>query len=260
MNSSADSAADPEQTELSRGPKIWGFWLTLIWGLGAAAVWSLSQLAVVIVLLARMGGTERDQVTAHLRQLASNGPALALTLLISMPFLVGFLFLATRRARASFRDYLGLKWPTWRQVILGFVALVVVLGLGEVAASLLDISTPPFMTDTLRSAEESGGFSFLAFVFGFAFAAPFSEEILFRGFLLPGLAKGLGSIPAIALTAVLWASLHVQYQLFFIGQIIALGLLLGTLRWRTGSTLLTFILHATNNGAALLLLALDNAS
>jgi len=228
--------------------------------MGAAAVWSLAQLVVVLILLAQRSGTEPGQIANRLRQLASDGPALAFTLLFSMPFLIAFLFLATRCARAPFRDYLGLKWPSWRQVLLGFVALVAVLALGEITASLLDISTPPFMTDTLRSAEESGGFSFFAFVFGFAFAAPFSEEILFRGFLVPGLAKSLGPIPAVVLTAVLWASLHVQYQLFFIGQIIALGLLLGTLRWRTGSTLLTFILHATNNGAALVLLALDKAS
>jgi membrane protease YdiL (CAAX protease family) len=43
----------------------------------------------------------------------------------------------------------------------------------------------------------------------------------------------------------------VQYQWFFVGEIFVLGLVFGWLRWRSGSTILTFALHAAVNGMAL---------
>jgi membrane protease YdiL (CAAX protease family) len=51
------------------------------------------------------------------------------------------------------------------------------------------------------------------------------------------------------------ALMHAQYQWFFVGEIFALGLALGWLRARSGSTILTFALHATVNGLALLEMA-----
>jgi len=44
----------------------------------------------------------------------------------------------------------------------------------------------------------------------------------------------------------------VQYQWFFVGEIFLLGLAFGWLRAKTGSLLLTFILHATVNAMAIL--------
>jgi membrane protease YdiL (CAAX protease family) len=238
----------------SHGPKIWGFWLTLLWALGAGAVLVVSQGLIAILFVIAFRRAHPGQPFG-VEQIISNGPLIAWTLIGSTPFLVGFLALATRRARMSFADYLGLKWPGWRNVVLGFVGLAGVLGLVAVAETFANVDTPAFMTDTFRSAKEMGELPLVALAF--VIAAPFSEEILFRGFLFPGLAKSLGPIAAVALTSILWASLHVQYQWFFIGEIVALGLLLGTIRWLTGSTLLTFLLHATVNGTALLMLALD---
>jgi hypothetical protein len=43
----------------------------------------------------------------------------------------------------------------------------------------------------------------------------------------------------------------VQYQWFFVGEIFVLGLVFGWLRWRSGSTILTTLLHAAVNGMAL---------
>jgi membrane protease YdiL (CAAX protease family) len=44
--------------------------------------------------------------------------------------------------------------------------------------------------------------------------------------------------------------MHTQYELFFLTQIFVLGLLLGWIRWRSGSTLLTIMLHALVNAGA----------
>jgi hypothetical protein len=45
----------------------------------------------------------------------------------------------------------------------------------------------------------------------------------------------------------LWAALHVQYDWTGILQIFIIGLFLGWMRWRSGSTLLTLLLHALFN-------------
>ena len=47
-----------------------------------------------------------------------------------------------------------------------------------------------------------------------------------------------------------WAVIHVQYDWFGILQIFLTGLLFGWVRWRSGSTLLTFLLHGLMNAWA----------
>ena len=78
--------------------------------------------------------------------------------------------------------------------------------------------------------------------------APVSEEIAFRGFLFRGLsASWLGVSGAIIATSAAWAAMHVQYDVFTLAQIFLIGLLLGWIRWASGSTLLTIMLHMLAN-------------
>jgi membrane protease YdiL (CAAX protease family) len=51
----------------------------------------------------------------------------------------------------------------------------------------------------------------------------------------------------ILLTALLWALVHVQYDWFVIAQVFCFGALLGWLRWASGSTILTMLLHGLIN-------------
>ena len=49
------------------------------------------------------------------------------------------------------------------------------------------------------------------------------------------------------MTALLWALVHVQYDLYFMGQVFAYGLVLGWFRWVSGSIILTMLLHGLIN-------------
>ena len=83
-------------------------------------------------------------------------------------------------------------------------------------------------------------------------AAPVMEELLFRGFLLRGYtASRLGPIGAVLLTSAAWASMHIQYEVFYVVQIFVLGCVFGWLRLRSGSTTLTLILHGIVNLTAI---------
>ena len=71
---------------------------------------------------------------------------------------------------------------------------------------------------------------------------------MFRGFLFRGwVAPGPRGAAAIAVISLLWSLLHVQYAWFQIGQIFLIGLILGWIRWRSGSTSLTMLLHILVN-------------
>jgi membrane protease YdiL (CAAX protease family) len=151
-------------------------------------------------------------------------------------------------------DYLGWVVPKPRDVAVALAAIVVLaLATGAIHYYLLGPDPPvppPFQTDTYRSAREAGrlGMLWIAFVI----AAPLSEELLFRGFLYRGWARSPRAVaPAVVVISALWAIAHVQYDWFLILQLFVLGLVLGWARWYSGSTMLTFVIHASINGLAL---------
>jgi membrane protease YdiL (CAAX protease family) len=78
--------------------------------------------------------------------------------------------------------------------------------------------------------------------------APAGEEAIFRGFLFRGWARSPRVLwPAIILISILWAMLHIQYDWAGVLQIFVIGLFLGWMRSRSGSLVLTFLLHALFN-------------
>jgi uncharacterized protein len=157
------------------------------------------------------------------------------------------LVLVVRNARWPVADYLGLTMPS-RGVTAVTVAWFLAFVLGfDVLTYLLnrDVVTP-FQIDIYRSARESG--SELLLWVTLVLVGPAGEEVMFRGFLLRGWAQSPRTVlPAIVATSALWSILHIQYDWFGILQIFIVGLLLGWVRWHTGSTALTFLLHALMN-------------
>jgi membrane protease YdiL (CAAX protease family) len=83
--------------------------------------------------------------------------------------------------------------------------------------------------------------------------APVTEELLTRGFLYRGWSESaLRPGGAIVLSSLVWTAMHLQYDWFFFAEVFSIGLLFGYLRYRSGSILLTVILHGLNNLAATL--------
>lgn len=71
------------------------------------------------------------------------------------------------------------------------------------------------------------------------------EELLFRGLIFSGLRR-LGAWPAVLLSALLFGLAHASiYRLL---PTFILGVLLGVLRWRSGSVVPGMVMHAVNNG------------
>ena len=83
-----------------------------------------------------------------------------------------------------------------------------------------------------------------------AIGAPVSEELLFRGFMLPALARSrIGFVGATLVTTTLWMALHFTYSIFGLVEIFMIGLILSWALYRTGSLWASLAIHAINNGA-----------
>jgi hypothetical protein len=106
------------------------------------------------------------------------------------------------------------------------------------------------MVDVLKSAQADGVVWLLVIAFGFA--APVTEELMVRGFLYRGWSESvLRPVGAIILSSLAWTAMHAQYyDPFLFVEVFSIGLLLGYMRYRSGSTWLTILMHCLNNLAA----------
>lgn len=219
--------------------KIWGYWATLGWAVLAFVAGQF--VGVLAIIWWRPGALNALLGTPY------DGVLVTLFLLIANPITIAVIALAVRLARTGFLDYLALNWPQRRFVTMGIGWLVVLIAVSD---ALLFLSgqalVTPFQIQSYDSAAAQGWLA--AMVLAAIIVAPAGEEIMFRGFLFRGWARSDRSAwPAIVAISVLWAAMHVQYDWTGILQIFVVGILLGWMRWRSGSTLLTFLLHALFN-------------
>jgi len=220
-------------------PRPWGYVMTLVWTVLSAV---LSMAAAFIVVETLYPGR-----IAASPDLTGDGRLVALLLIVFTAVQIALLAFVARLAGWSAADYFALVRPSGREAMIALVGLAVFLVGYDVLTYLLgrDIVTP-FQVDTYRSARAEGSLPLLWL--SFVIAAPLGEEIVFRGFLYRGWVRSPRSAwPAIVLISAIWAVMHVQYDWFGILQIFLGGLLLGWIRQRSGSTALTFVLHALAN-------------
>lgn len=240
----------PTVVEAPSKRRIWSFWGTTLWGLFAFAALFTGQIAVVGYVVLRKG--EGASLAEAIRSAASSGTTIAMSVVMGLPAVVAALWLAIRFTATPFADYLALRWTSWKNLVIGVIGLVAVLALWEFLSRLVGHeASPGFMIDVLKSARSAGALWLL--IFAFCVAAPVSEEFFARGFLYRGWSEtALGPIGAIILSSLVWTSLHLQYDWYFFGEVFTLGLWFGYLRYRSGSTLLTVVLHGLNNFAAVM--------
>jgi membrane protease YdiL (CAAX protease family) len=234
---------------LQRAPRIWKFWGTALWGLFAFAAMFAGQIAVVAWFVLRRDGPIDVGAAVHV---LGGGLTISLSVIMGLPAVLAALWIAIRVSGTPFADYLALRWMSWTNLAIGVGGLfVLVMGWDMVSRAMGREVTPGFMGDVLKSAQADGALWLL--VLAFCVAAPVSEELFARGFLYRGWSESfLGPVGAIILSSMVWTALHLQYDWFFFGEVFSIGLMLGYLRYRSGSTWLTIIVHGLNNLAATL--------
>jgi uncharacterized protein len=221
--------------------KPWGLIATFLLGFVALFIGQLAGLAV----LAWWYGFGLGQ----LPDISGDGVAITLIIFISTPIQVLLLALFAGRADGNVAEYLGLIWPRRSEVVFAIAAVVVAIVVGNVMSWLLGRNiVTAFQTEIYRTAAAAGWLPWILLCLAVVVVTPVAEETVFRGFLFRGWLRSPNAAwPAIVATALLWALIHLQYDWYVTGQIFAFGLLLGWMRWATGSTILTMLMHSLIN-------------
>jgi len=216
-------------------------------------------IAVVATLVSRGAAS-----TATLRPLppledAIGGVlAFGVTAVLEATFLVAPLYFAlrTRPARAGVVEALralGFRRTDWRVAALWIVIAAV---LGYAASAIYDVVKVPLglqtNTDALAEQIKVAPLTTLGLLLAGALVAPICEEVFFRGFLLPGIASSMPIWSAVIVSSLLFGLAHAD--LGSLAPLIAIGLLLGVVRWKTRSLWPPIFLHTLNNTAALIAL------
>lgn len=154
------------------------------------------------------------------------------------------------------RDVLSLtRIPALSAWLTCVAAMLIVLVPFNIAVWLL---APETMAQDLKPfvklAHSDGVWLALAIV---GIGAPVSEELMFRGFLLPALAQSrLGFTLAAVLTTLGWTVLHLSYSIVGLLEVFFVGMLFCWMMWRFGSLWLPMGLHAFYNSSQMIVLML----
>lgn len=137
--------------------------------------------------------------------------------------------------------------------LLGYLAtLPVLIVMALLAVPLMRIFGQSTHPATELIASNPSPLTVLGIFFGASVVAPFWEEIMFRGTMLPGMARFIGKVPAIALSSFMFASIHPQGIPLWpaLGSIAAMSC---ALSYQTRSLVPSITLHALNNTVVLML-------
>ncbi len=215
-------------------PPFWGYYdLAVFLGLGLP----LLAFSALLVRLAVAPFTRHPNLGAL---------SLAVQFLWYALWLGGLAVLFHFRYNRAFWSSLAWTAPSsglWRPFFAGPILALLTGWLG------LLLRAPQIELAPLRSLL-SGRASLFLLVIAVAVLGPLCEELVFRGFLLPLLARTFGASAGILSTALLFALLHgpeYQWSWRHVLLIFLAGSLFGFVRWRTGSTLASALMHATYN-------------
>ncbi len=217
----------------------WGFWQTFGLTLLALVVLLVVQTIAMAVVSATLGVPfENVDTIDEGFMLEVTFPFAAAAVILTV-----LLFIKLKNG-LPVKDYLCINIPDTKTLFawLGLLVLLVVFTDG-LSYFLGKEIVPQGTIDTYLSSKYNVLFFLSILVF-----APLFEETLFRGFMLMGMKSKEGCpVFAIVLSSVLWTSLHIQYDIYYMAHIFVAGLILGTAQVRTKSLVVPIVLHFFSN-------------
>ena len=230
--------------------KIWGFWGTFLWGIVIGGLLFLGQLIPLVIYMIIIGETitlenfflfaQKVETDAFLLSVSVIGSAL-----IVVPLVFG---IAKLKKGSVLKEYFDLRAYSWKTFWIWMGVLLLLLVFEGFALEAMGVEqTPNFMLNI----KFPNKFSIYLLLFSVMFMAPLIEEVVFRGFLLKGFSKTfMGAEGAVALTSLLWAVMHLQYEFAYVAVIFMIGLVFGYARIKTGSLFVPMTMHMVMNGIA----------
>jgi len=219
-----------------------------LWGIVIAVIFVVLQVVTILVgVVSRSGRLTEAELMERLTSAVKDGYLISLSTFVTTVVCCGFIVgIVKLKSGSILKEYLCIRTVPLKTLMrwIGFLLCLIVLS--DLIAVLLGRSVvPPFMSAAYATADPVW-MIWVAVIIG----APLFEEAFFRGFLFKGLeASVIGPIGAVLVTAILWAVIHIQYDLYEVGTIFFLGLLIGAARVITASIVAPIALHA---GASLI--------
>ena len=247
----------PPSADTPRRPEPWAVWptfgisvLILLAFFITGAVLTFFYLAIEFAQNPALADPLAQQ--KFILGIQKNGNLIAWSSLASGFAGLGAIGLAIKLKKGwKFKDYLNFQVPKWHSFLIWNVLLIVTILIEEQIAKFF-AKESDFLKEAFASEQSHPVWLFLAIVI----MAPLFEEFMFRGFMFKGMEKSwLGVLGTVLVTSFIWAIIHVQYDLFFMGIIFTLGLLLGYARHVTKSIWIPTSMHALNNAFAMASLA-----
>ena len=238
-------------------PGVWGGWTTVGFGAAIFAIYFVTQSIVAIVFtVTKLINNPSLPAGQAISALSSDGLLISIVTIVSAIAGTGFIILFIHiRKGPGIADYLGFK--SMRSRTYGMLALVI-LGLAVLSFIADYFFNTPRDTSFTVDAYQTSRWPVLLGIAVVLFA-PVFEECFFRGFVFVGLrASKVGAVGAIVLTALAWALLHLQYDVYGMTTIFVLGIVFGIVRLKTGSLWSTLILHMAWNLIAIVAVAVSS--
>ncbi len=199
-------------------------------------------------------GSFFSQSTETMKQIGETLPiALALFFGVGLPTLI-YIWLGNYSAQKilSFKNTSTRNWLL--AIPLMPLSVVVSLIIGGITMPLLpndesSIQVQEQMQHLFATLNQLGGLPLMLFCI--AIAPGICEEILFRGPILQGMRKSLGTTGGILISSFLFAAMHMSPHRFF--PQFVLGVILAILTIRCRSILPAILFHATHNGIVVII-------
>ena len=216
--------------------------------------WSVSDALLGVALVIVVGNLLTLGAVARLygeNGLEGNSPGLPLVLALPSAFIVlAVWMLAVRKYGARWRT-LGLGRPgSWRSLLLPWLVLLASLTFGGVYGFVVTSAGLDLLIPTPLPAHLLGEGIYRLANFGIiGLAAPFAEEMFFRGFLLAALVHPMGALRAAVLSSAIFAASHFTVAIMI--PVFVTSLLLSWLYLKTRSIWPPVTAHAAQNLLAL---------
>jgi membrane protease YdiL (CAAX protease family) len=228
----------------------WDLARMLLWLVVVGFLFALSQV-VPMGAYALLGGESHfslNVVRGLMDKLSTNAELMAITGMGSAIFLIPILIALLKFRGSNVKAYFPLKVLTPKYFML-WVALATGWMFGQ--DYLMEMFHIVKIPDAMLNITYPTELSKWLLVLGVGVMAPILEEVIFRGFLFKEFSYTfLGTWGAVVLTSLIWAVIHSQYDLVYLGIIFITGLLLGVARLYSHTLLVPIVMHILFNVSA----------
>lgn len=261
VKQAANGSKKAEKAPVAQNPKAWTKgWKLALWGL-LMAVWVFAVLiavqfvlAFLIRLVIHFGWMGESLVEKPVFVMGYQAVVYALSLAVSI--LLPRKVLKYKNSRNELGLY-GL--PTWIDLLLGPVGLFVAM----IGAGILLFVAQKLLPGVNWEEEQNVGFNmlfgvrdYLVAFFALVVAAPFCEEVLFRGWLYGKLRGRMSALPAILITSIAFGVAHMQWNVGV--TVFVMSIVMCLLRELTGTIYAGLVVHILKNALAFYMLYVAN--